>query len=176
MKPDLIIRNGFVIDGTGAPGRIADVTVTGGKIRGIGVAPADALRVIDATGQVVAPGFIDPHTHYDAQIWWDADLTPSPWHGVTTVMMGNCGVGLAPCAPESRVAVAHDLVNVEGIPYDVLEAGVTWNWESFPEFMQAADDRKPALNVGFLAPLTTFRFLAPVCPAGPAFGLPFTVD
>ena len=158
MTPDLIIRNGLVIDGTGAPGRIADVTVRDGKIAAIGTASGDARRVIDATGQVVAPGFIDPHTHYDAQIWWDADLTPSPWHGVTTVMMGNCGVGLAPCAPESRVAVAHDLVNVEGIPYDVLEAGVTWTWESFPEFMQAADDRKPALNVGLLAPLTTFRF------------------
>jgi N-acyl-D-aspartate/D-glutamate deacylase len=105
---------------------------------------------------VVAPGFIDPHTHYDAQICWDGALTPSSWHGVTSVVMGNCGVGIAPCRPETREIAMKDLVNVEGIPFDVLNKGIT-DWESFPEYMDAAAARKPALNLGFLAPLTPFR-------------------
>ena len=106
---------------------------------------------------MVAPGFIDPHTHYDAQICWDGAVTPSSWHGVTSVVVGNCGVGIAPCKLESREIAMHDLVNVEAIPYDVLEEGITWDWETFPEYMNAAERREPTLNLAFLAPLTPFR-------------------
>ena len=158
MAADLIIKNGTLVDGTGAPARQADIAVTGGKITGIGRETGTAKRVIDAGGRIVAPGFIDPHTHYDAQICWDAAVTPSPWHGVTSVIMGNCGVGIAPCAPGARNAAMHDLVNVEGMPFEVLDRGITWDWESFPEFMAAAAARRSALNLGFIAPLTPFRY------------------
>ena len=157
MPCDLLIRNGLVIDGTGAPGRHADVAVSDGKIVGIGRLGGGARRTIDASDCVVAPGFIDPHTHYDAQICWDGAVTPSSWHGVTSVVMGNCGVGIAPCRPASREVAMRDLVNVEAIPYDVLAQGITWDWESFPEYMDAAARRKPALNLAFLAPLTPLR-------------------
>ena len=158
MAFDLIIKNGTVVDGTGAPARSADVAVTGGRIAEIGKLTGAAKRTIDAAGRIVAPGFIDPHTHYDAQICWDKAITPSPWHGVTSVMMGNCGVGVAPCAPAARDTAMHDLVNVEGIPFEVLDRGLTWDWESFPEFMSAAARRGSALNLGFIAPLTPFRY------------------
>jgi N-acyl-D-aspartate/D-glutamate deacylase len=154
---DLLIKNGLVVDGTGAPARRADVAVTGGKIADLGSLSGIAKRVIDASELVVAPGFIDPHTHYDAQICWDGALTPSSWHGVTSVVMGNCGVGIAPCRPEAREIAMRDLVNVEAIPFEVLAAGITWDWESFPQYMEAAARRNPALNLAFLAPLTPFR-------------------
>jgi N-acyl-D-amino-acid deacylase len=157
MPNDIVIKNGTLIDGTGAPGRRADVAISGGKIAGLGEASGPARRTIDAEGLVVAPGFIDPHTHYDAQICWDGATTPSSWHGVTTVVMGNCGVGIAPCRPEAREIAMRDLVNVEAIPFEVLKAGITWDWESFPEYLDAAARRKPALNLAFLAPLTPFR-------------------
>jgi N-acyl-D-aspartate/D-glutamate deacylase len=158
MPYDLLIKSGLVIDGTGAPGRHADVAVTGGRIVEIGrLDGAGARQAIDASDCVVAPGFIDPHTHYDAQICWDGAVTPSSWHGVTSVVMGNCGVGIAPCRPQSREVAMRDLVNVEAIPYDVLDQGITWDWETFPEFMDAASRRQPSLNLGFLAPLTPFR-------------------
>ncbi len=105
----------------------------------------------------MAPGFIDPHTHYDAQICWDPLISCSSWHGVTSVVMGNCGVGLAPCRPEVREIAAWDLVNVEAIPFDVLNKGITWDWVSFPEYMQAAQKRGAGINLGFMAPLTPFR-------------------
>jgi N-acyl-D-aspartate/D-glutamate deacylase len=157
MAYDLLIRNGLVVDGTGAPARRADVAVTAGKIAEIGSLSGTAKRVIDAGDLAVAPGFIDPHTHYDAQICWDGALTPSSWHGVTSVVMGNCGVGIAPCRPEAREIAMRDLVNVEAIPFEVLAAGITWDWESFPQYMQAAARRNCALNLAFLAPLTPFR-------------------
>ena len=146
-----------MIDGTGAPARRADVAISGGRIVAVGEVPGAATRTIDAAGLVVAPGFIDPHTHYDAQICWDGATTPSSWHGVTTVVMGNCGVGIAPCRPEAREVAMRDLVNVEAIPFEVLEAGITWDWETFPEYLDAAARRKPALNLAFLAPLTPLR-------------------
>jgi len=157
MAFDLLIRNGRVVDGTGAPARRADVAIAGGKIVEIGSASGPAQASIDASDCVVAPGFIDPHTHYDAQICWDGALTPSSWHGVTSAVMGNCGVGIAPCRPGSREVAMRDLVNVEAIPYEVLERGITWDWESFPEYLDAAQRRKPALNLAFLAPLTPLR-------------------
>ncbi len=157
MAYDLLIKNGMLVDGTGAPARRADVAITGGKITEIGKVTGGAATVIDADGLVVAPGFIDPHTHYDAQICWDGAVTPSSWHGVTSVIMGNCGVGIAPCKPKAREVAMRDLVNVEAIPFDVLNMGITWDWETFPEFIEAAARRNPSLNLGFLAPLTPFR-------------------
>jgi N-acyl-D-amino-acid deacylase len=157
MAYDILIRNGTVIDGTGAPARRADVGITDGRIVEVGEVEGGARRTIDADGLVVAPGFIDPHTHYDAQICWDGATTPSSWHGVTSVVMGNCGVGIAPCRLGAREIAMRDLVNVEAIPFEVLNAGITWDWESFPEYMDAAARRKPALNLAFLAPLTPFR-------------------
>jgi N-acyl-D-aspartate/D-glutamate deacylase len=157
MAYDLLIRNGHVVDGTGQPARRADVAIAGGRIVEVGEVAGNAARVIDATDLVVAPGFIDPHTHYDAQICWDGAVTPSSWHGVTSVVMGNCGVGIAPCRPAAREVAMRDLVNVEAIPFDVLDRGITWDWESFPEYLDAAARRRPALNLAFLAPLTPFR-------------------
>lgn len=158
MALDLAIRGGLVADGSGAPARHADIGVRDGRIVSIGRLDEPAARVVDASGLVVAPGFIDPHTHYDAQVCWDNSMSPSPWHGVTTVLMGNCGVGIAPSKPEGRIPAMHDLVNVEGMPYDVMESGITWDWETFPEFMQATAARRPAINVAFLAPLTPLRY------------------
>ena len=132
MTYDLVIKNGIVVDGTGAKRYQADVAIADGKVAEIGKVTEGAKRTIDADGLVVAPGFVDPHTHYDAQICWDGAVTPSSWHGVTSVVMGNCGVGIAPCKPETREIAMKDLVNVEGIPFDVLNKGITWDWETFP--------------------------------------------
>ena len=157
MVYDLLIRNGTVVDGTGAPRYQADVAVADGRIAEIGKIKDSARQVIDAAGCIVAPGFIDPHTHYDAQICWDPAVSPSLWHGVTSVVMGNCGVGIAPCRPEAREIATRDLVNVEAIPFEVLNQGITWDWVTFPEFLDAAEQRGSALNLGFIAPLTPFR-------------------
>src|SRR5438270_13809147 len=157
MTYDILIKGATVVDGTGAPARRADVGIAGGKIVEVGALSDHARRTIDADGLVVAPGFIDPHTHYDAQICWDGATTPSSWHGVTSVVMGNCGVGIAPCRPQTREIAMRDLVNVEAIPFEVLAAGITWDWETFPQYMDAAARRKPALNLAFLAPLTPLR-------------------
>ncbi|HIB07770.1 MAG TPA: amidohydrolase [Gammaproteobacteria bacterium] len=157
MGYDVLIKNGTLIDGTGSPARHGSIAITNGQIAEVGDIDGGATQIIDADGAVVAPGFIDPHTHYDAQICWDGAVTPSSWHGVTSVVVGNCGVGIAPCRPESRDIAMHDLVNVEAIPYDVLEEGITWDWETFPEYMNAAERRAPTLNLAFLAPLTPFR-------------------
>ena len=159
MALDLLIKNGLVIDGTGAPARRADVGISNGKIFSVqDKIQEKANRVIDASGLVVAPGFIDPHTHYDAQICWDGALTPSSWHGVTSVVMGNCGVGIAPCRPETREIAMRDLVNVEAIPFEVLERRASpGTGRAFPQYMDAAAARKPSLNLAFLAPLTPFR-------------------
>ncbi|HVN29713.1 MAG TPA: amidohydrolase family protein [Candidatus Binataceae bacterium] len=160
MALDLVIRGGTIIDGTGAPRYQADVAVAQGKIVEVGKVREGAERVIDGAGLMVAPGFIDPHTHYDAQICWDPLITCSSWHGVTTVVMGNCGVGLAPCKPAERDVAAWNLVHVEAIPYDVLNQGITWDWETFPDYMNAAQRRGLGINVGFLAALSPFRHYA----------------
>jgi N-acyl-D-aspartate/D-glutamate deacylase len=157
MDYDTLVRGGSVVDGTGAPARRADIGIKDGKLAAIGELSGAAARTLDASGLVVAPGFIDPHTHYDAQICWDGATTPSSWHGVTTVVMGNCGVGIAPCRPETREIAMRDLVNVEAIPFEVLDAGITWDWETFPQYLDAAARRKSSLNLAFLAPLTPFR-------------------
>ncbi len=157
MSYDLLIKNGTVVDGTGAPRYQADIAVANGKIAEIGKITDGAKKTIDASDLIVSPGFVDPHTHYDAQICWDPLITSSSWHGVTSLVMGNCGVGLAPCKPEVREIAAWDLVNVESIPFDVLAKGVTWDWTTFPQYMDAAAKRGSGINLGFLAPLTPFR-------------------
>ncbi|TMA56171.1 MAG: amidohydrolase [Deltaproteobacteria bacterium] len=157
MSYDLLIKNGTVVDGTGAPRYRADVAVANGQIAEIGKITTGAKKVVDASDLIVAPGFIDPHTHYDAQICWDPLITCSSWHGVTSLVMGNCGVGIAPCKPEVREIAAWDLVNVEAIPFDVLSKGISWEWISFPEYMNAAQKRGSGINLGFMAPLTPFR-------------------
>ena len=157
MSYDLLIKNGTVVDGTGAPSYQADVAVADGKIAAIGKITDGAKKTLDASDLIVAPGFVDPHTHYDAQICWDPLITSSSWHGVTSLVMGNCGVGLAPCKPENQEIAAWDLVNVEAIPFEVLGKGVTWDWTTFPEYMDAAAKRGAGINLGFMAPLTPFR-------------------
>ncbi len=157
MAYDLIIKNGTVIDGTGSFRRRADVAVSNGTVAEIGRITDGAAKTIDASDLIVAPGFVDPHTHYDAQICWDPLVSCTSWHGVTTVMMGNCGVGIAPCKPEVREVAAWDLVNVEAIPFEALAKGVSWEWETFPDFMTAAERRGAGINLAFLAPLTPFR-------------------
>jgi N-acyl-D-amino-acid deacylase len=157
MAYDLLIKNGTLVDGTGTPPRRADLAVADGKIAEIGQISDSAKRTVDASDLVVAPGFVDPHTHYDAQICWDPYITSSSWHGVTSVIMGNCGVGIAPCKPNVHEVAAWDLVNVEAIPFDVLGKGVTWDWETFPQYLNAAQGRGSGINLGFMAALTPFR-------------------
>ena len=125
---DLVIRNGTVIDGTGNPGRIADVALSDGRIVTVGEVTEQCDREIDATGLVVAPGFVDVHTHFDAQVFWDTTLSPSPLHGVTTVISGNCGFTIAPLEPEHGDYMMQMLARVEGMPLTSLQEGVPWNW------------------------------------------------
>src|SRR5262245_23866758 len=132
--PAAVIKNGFVLSGTGGPGRFTDVSVDGEGIVGIG----DGLtgdRTIDADGMVVAPGFIDIHTHYDAQVFWDPALTPSCFHGVTTVVAGNCGFSIAPVRPEHRDLMASTMQKVEDMEPATLLEGVPWDFETFPEYL-----------------------------------------
>src|ERR1700739_1356290 len=131
MSYDLLIKNGTVMDGTGGAAKRADVAISGDKIVEVGKISGAARRTIDASDLVVTPGIIDIHTHYDAQICWDQGLVTSSAHGVTSVVMGNCGVGLAPCIPDKHEVTMQDLVNVEAIPYETLKEGVTWDWETF---------------------------------------------
>ncbi len=149
---DLLLRDATLIDGTGGPARPAEVAVAGGRIEAVAgpgeLTPGPATEVVDLGGLVLAPGFIDIHTHYDAQILWDGDLTPSSWHGVTSVIMGNCGFGVAPTRPEHRDLIVRLLENVEGMARDALDAGIDWCFETFPEYLAAIDARPKRLNVG----------------------------
>jgi N-acyl-D-aspartate/D-glutamate deacylase len=149
---DLVVRGGTVVDGTGAPARTADVAVTDGVVTEVGVVEGSARRTIDADGALVTPGFVDVHTHFDGQVTWDPLLTPSGWHGVTTVVMGNCGVGFAPCAPERRDWLIGLMEGVEDIPGAALSAGIRWSWESFPEYLDALDGLPKAVDVGTQVP------------------------
>jgi len=156
---DLAIRGGTLVDGTGAPGVPGDVAIRGDRIVAVGDVGARAARTIDATGCVVAPGFIDVHTHYDAQILWDRMLTISPWHGVTTVVMGNCGFGVAPTRPGDRGRILRTLEKVEGMSLATLEAGcgADWPFETFPQYLDAIERHGMALNVAALIGHTPVR-------------------
>jgi N-acyl-D-aspartate/D-glutamate deacylase len=149
MPYDLIIRNGKIIDGSGMPGFHADVAVSGGRIVEIGQVSGDARRVLDADGLVVSPGIIDNHTHYDAQVTWDPLCTFSCYHGVTTVVMGNCSLALAPAHEEDREMLAGVLSHVEAIPLEAIRAGVKWSWETIPQYLDALD-RRLGINVASL--------------------------
>ncbi|HMC39892.1 MAG TPA: amidohydrolase family protein [Acidimicrobiales bacterium] len=149
---DLVVRGGTVVDGTGAPARTADVAVTGGVVTDVGRVEGEARRTIDADGALVTPGFVDIHTHFDGQVTWDPDLTPSGWHGVTTVVMGNCGVGFAPCEPARREWLIGLMEGVEDIPGAALSSGIRWSWESFPEYLDAVDQSPKAVDVGTQVP------------------------
>jgi N-acyl-D-aspartate/D-glutamate deacylase len=155
---DLLIKNARIVDGTGGPSFMGDLGVQDGLIRSISRSNGlTAERVLDAGALVLAPGFVDPHTHYDAQIAWDPMVTCSPWHGVTTVVMGNCGVGVAPVRPSTREILMQDLVNVEAIPYDVMKAGIDWQWESYGQYLDAVDRRGLGINVAGLVAFTPLR-------------------
>jgi N-acyl-D-aspartate/D-glutamate deacylase len=146
MAADVVIRGGTVVDGTGAPGRKADVAITGGVISDVGD-NLDGKRVLDASGHVVSPGFVDIHTHYDAQVFWDPALTPSCWHGVTSVVAGNCGFSIAPVRPQHRELLVRTLQHVEDMAPDTLFEGVPWDdFETFPQYLDAIEQRGTLLN------------------------------
>ena len=147
MTYDILIKNGTVIDGSGAERYTADIGITDGKISAIGsLADADAKETIDATGQIVSPGFIDGHTHMDAQVSWDPLGTCSVWHGITTVVMGNCGFTLAPCAPEDKLMVMRNLERAEDISPAAMDAGIDWTWTTFPQYLENLDKLPKGIN------------------------------
>jgi len=149
MSHDLIIKNGNIIDGSGLPGFHGDVAVSGGRITEIGKVGGEARQVLNADGLVVAPGIIDNHTHYDAQVTWDPLCTYSCYHGITTVVMGNCSLAMAPAHREDREMLAGVLSHVEAIPLEAIQAGVNWSWETIPEYLNALDQRL-GINVAAL--------------------------
>ena len=145
VAADLVIRGGTVFDGSGGAGRVADVAITDGLIEEIGT-KLDGAVELDASGCAVAPGFIDIHTHFDAQVFWDPQLKPSSYHGVTTVVAGNCGFSIAPCRPEHHDVIVHTLENVEGMDADSLSAGIAWEFETFPDYLDLVGRRGTSLN------------------------------
>ena len=153
---DVVIRNGLVVDGTGNPGRTADVAIRDGRIVAIGEVSDNGNHEIDAEGLVVAPGFVDVHTHFDAQVFWDTTLSPSPLHGVTTVISGNCGFTIAPLEPEHGDYMMRMLARVEGMPLASLQQGVPWNWRTFGEYLDAIDGSLMP-NAGFLVGHSALR-------------------
>src|SRR5262245_36595758 len=169
---DLLLRGGVLVDGSGDPAREADVAVTGDRITAVAapgeLAPERGTEVVDLGGRVLAPGFIDVHTHYDAQILWDGDLTPSSWHGVTSVVMGNCGFAVAPTRPEHRDVIVRTFENVEGMSIEALEEGIDWCFETFPQYLDAIDRRGKRLNVGAFGGHSALRLFVVVPDERPA--------
>ena len=154
---DLIVRNGTVIDGTGAEPREVDVAIQDGRIAAIGHIGGSGREEIDAKGLAVTPGFVDIHTHYDGQVTWDDRFSPSSGHGVTTVLMGNCGVGFAPCRPEDRDTLMNVMEGVEDIPELVMREGVPWNWQSFPDYLDALSKRQCDIDFATQVPHAPLR-------------------
>lgn len=160
MAYDIVIKNGTVVDGTGRPPYRADVAVQGDRIAAIGKITDSAKRIIDADGHLVTPGFVDIHTHLDAQISWDPIASSSCWHGVTSVVMGNCGVTFAPCRPQDREYLAHLMESVEDIPAETIMAGMPWSWETYGEYLKALDTLPKGVNVGGLVGHCAVRYWA----------------
>jgi N-acyl-D-aspartate/D-glutamate deacylase len=160
MAYDVVIKNGTVVDGTGRAPYRADVAIEGDRIAAIGKITESAKRTLDAEGQIVTPGFVDIHTHLDAQIFWDPIASSSCWHGVTSVVMGNCGVTFAPCKPKDREYFAHLMESVEDIPAATIMAGMPWQWETYSEYLKALDARPKGLNVGGLVGHCAVRYWA----------------
>jgi N-acyl-D-amino-acid deacylase len=157
MSLDLLIRGGAIVDGTGAPSFTGDVGVKDGRIVEIGRVSSAAAEVIDADGALVTPGTVDIHTHYDGQVSWDPEMKPSSNHGVTTAVMGNCGVGFAPCRTEDRETIIKLMEGVEDIPGTVLHEGITWEWESFDEYLSALDALPRTIDIGLQMPHNAVR-------------------
>jgi len=157
MVFDTVIRGGRIVDGTGTPGRDGDVAITGGRIAAVGGKLGAGRRDIDAAGAIVTPGWVDVHTHYDGQATWDPYLSPSTDHGVTTAVMGNCGVGFAPVRPERRDWLISVMEGVEDIPGTVLSEGIRWEWESFPQYLDALERKPRALDIGAQIPHSAVR-------------------
>lgn len=149
---DLVIKGGTIVDGTGAPARTGDIAIKDGRIQELGEIKAAARETIDADGLLVTPGWVDIHTHYDGQATWDPLLTPSCWHGVTTVVMGNCGVGFAPARPDKHDWLIGLMEGVEDIPGSALAEGIRWSWETFPEYLDALESFPRALDIGTQVP------------------------
>ena len=149
---DLIIKNGLIYDGKGSEPFEADIGISEDKIVAIGKIEEDSIETIDAKGKIVTPGFVDIHTHYDGQVTWDPYLRPSTYHGVTTVVMGNCGVGFSPCKPDQRDWLIGLMEGVEDIPGTALHEGIDWEWESFPEYLDALEKKPLAIDVGTQIP------------------------
>lgn len=155
---DIIIRNGTIVDGSGSPAFKGDVAIQNGAIAEVAESiGAEAEREVDATGQIVTPGFVDIHTHYDAQATWDPFVTPSGWHGCTTVVMGNCGVGFAPVKPENREWLINVMEGVEDIPGSALTEGIKWDWETFPEYMDALEKLPRTVDIAAQVPHSAVR-------------------
>ena len=154
---DLVVRNGTVLDGTGGPAREADVAVQDGRIAAVGRVAGAGREEIDAKGLAVTPGFVDIHTHYDGQATWDQRFVPSSGHGVTTVVMGNCGVGFAPCRPQDRDTLIKVMEGVEDIPELVMREGVPWNWQSFPDYLDALAQRRCDIDFATQVPHAPLR-------------------
>ena len=157
---DLLIRGGTVIDGTGAPGRTADVAISAGHVVAIGADLGPARATLDADGALVTPGFVDVHSHYDGQASWDEEMTPSSIHGATTVAMGSCGVGFAPCHAADRDRLIALMEGVEDIPGTALAEGLTWGWETFPEYMDVLDRRRHTIDLACHVPHDAVRVFA----------------
>lgn len=154
---DLVVRGGTVVDGTGATAFEADVGVKDGRIAAVGRVAGSGAEEIDARGQVVTPGFVDIHTHYDGQATWDGRMQPSSWHGVTTVVMGNCGVGFAPCRPADHDRLIRLMEGVEDIPFPVLTQGLPWDWESYPDYLDSLAKRRFDVDIGSQLPHAALR-------------------
>ena len=150
---DLIIRGGRIVDGSGSDSFVGDVAVTNGKITEVSEEIIGSANLeVDASGKIVTPGFVDVHTHYDGQAAWDSHLNPSSSLGTTTVVVGNCGVGFAPCRPEDRDVLVQLMEGVEEIPGSALAAGIPWNWESFPQYLDALEAKPRDIDLAVLLP------------------------